>query len=612
MCGVFGYIPRIPDRASSTLLRMGDALAHRGPDGRDDLCLAIGHARGLFLGHARLAILDPTPSGRQPMRDPETGNIVSFNGEIYNFRALREELKALGHPFRSQSDTEVLLKAWAEWGLECLSFLRGMFAFALWEEEAGRLTLAVDHAGMKPLYWWQGLDGTFVFASEIRALLASGLVPKRLDPVGLAGFLELGAVQAPETLIAGVRRLPPGTYLAVSARGEARGPFAWHDPPFPRMERGQKPDIERIRSFLDAAVERHLVADVPVALFLSGGMDSGAIAGLAARHRPDIQSFSAVFPDDPDPEAALARETARMHGLAHTEVPLTERDLLAAIPEALEAQDQPSYDGLNVYVIAKALAERGFKAALCGTGGDEIFGGYSTFRQLPILRRWARALPFVPGLRPYRDLASGYFLRKGLFPPEWRRALLPDIEWNGAKNRRMDILGLDPVNAVSILELRAYCANLLLRDADVMGMAHGLEIRCPLLDAVLVDYLCRIGGRWKVSRFAHKPLLAEAVKDLLPPGVTRRPKGGFVFPWGRWLRGALRPLAEESLNDGRVFAALGMDPRAVAQVWPAFMAGRLRWHHVWALVALRAWAGRYLVSFLSDGPSRQKTTQDLP
>ena len=597
MCGIAGFLgdarSDLPDVAS----KFNHSLFHRGPDSQGYHTIDLDGHRTILLSHTRLAILDLSISASQPMHDFNRESWIVFNGEIYNHIEIRQELEQMGHFFRTDhSDTEAILHGYEEWGTDILSRIRGMFAFALWDGRKRQLLLAVDGLGIKPLYYADA-NGSFVFSSEVRAILETGIVNARIDPIGLEMFLSFGAVQGPSTIISGVRSLPPGTYLAVSSDGKVDGPHTWYNLPFKQDGCGTKPVMAEIRHLLDDAVRSHLIADVPVGLFLSGGIDSGVVAGLAAKHSANIKAFSITFPDWPDSEGELARETARIHGLDHIEIPFSESDLLAVLPEALKAMDEPSFDGLNIFVISKAVREAGFKVVLSGMGGDEVFGGYSTFRQLPVLSAWGRRLgPLAPFLREYTDIYGGYALRKGLFTKAVRRDLFPSRPgWSGATER--DICHkLDDVNAVSLLELRVYLANMLLRDTDCMSMAHGLEVRVPLLDRPLVDYMANVHGKYKVSRFTHKPLLVGAARDLLPGNIYRRPKQGFVFPWGKWLHGALCPLVEAALLDAETFRSIGMNPSSVAGVWRDFIRGGtgLRWNHVWSLVALREWALRHL------------------
>ncbi|MBI3565184.1 MAG: asparagine synthase (glutamine-hydrolyzing) [Elusimicrobia bacterium] len=630
MCGIAGFLgPRRDDEAGicATLAR---SLAHRGPDGEGTAGLDAGAGRRLALVHRRLAILDLSENGRQPMRDEATGNTVVFNGEIYNFRELRAELEAAGDAFRSRSDTEVLLRGYARWGEGVLDRLQGMFAFALWDAGRRRLLLAVDPLGVKPLYWRRAPDGSVAFASEVRALLEAGLAERRADPEALQGYLAYGAVQGPVTAVRGVRSLQAGTLLWVDADGRAGEPRAYWRPRFARdgeARPGRKEAVERLRALLDAAARDHLVSDVPVALFLSGGVDSSALAAFAARHQPGLKTFSVGFAESEWSEAGHARLVASRLGLEHRELVLSDADLLGGLPAALDALDQPTLDGTNVFVISQAVRDAGVKVALSGQGGDEVFGGYSTFRDVPRALKWGRPLALAPAAgraaaaawsaarRPSRPIPDkiGQFLAGGggalevcmllrqVFAPETRRALFPAGDGTALalpapleEDLRSVAAGAGTVDAVSWFELRGYLGQMLLRDGDVMSMAHSLEVRVPFLDRRVVEFVASLPGEMKMDPRRPKPLLLDAAAGAVPDEVWSRPKQGFTFPWEEWLRGRLKPLGDEAMNDAATFRGLGFEPREVRRLWDAFQARRpgLSWSRVWALIALREWAMR--------------------
>lgn len=638
MCGIAGYLGPQLENVSGLADSLARSLAHRGPDdeGRQSLAIENRPERSLLLVHRRLAIIDLSPLGHQPMCDSSTGNWIVYNGETYNFKELRQVMGCWGVTFKSQTDTEVLLKGYGWKGHAILKDLAGMFAFALWDEHRSELLLVVDPLGIKPLYYWTGPQGRFLFASEIRALLQTGLVPRRIDPIGLEGYLSYGAVQSPHTIINGVSALLPGTYLVVSADGKVSGPHAYWTAPF-GSERGEIASLDHIEhdilGLLEEVVGQHLVSDVPLGAFLSGGIDSSALVAMASRYATDLRTFSVTFAEEEFSEAPYSREVARLHGLNHTELCLSEGDLLCKLPGALASLDQPTLDGMNVYVISQAVRATGIKVVLSGQGGDEVFGGYPTFRQVPAACAWRQRLGILPspvwglvgGLwnalqsrrRVIPDklgqflLADGstyatYFLLRQLFPPSVRRALFPGggqgTSWEGMPNSEATALreactALDPVNLVSFLELRTYLANMLLRDGDVMSMAHGLEVRVPFLDRRVVECLARLPGNLKMDGGLPKPLLLRPLQHLIPPAVYKRPKQGFTFPWRQWLRQQLRPLAEEALSDTVTYRNLGMYPPAIDRLWRAFLADRrgISWSRIWALIVLREWAVRHQV-----------------
>ncbi|MDP6087402.1 MAG: asparagine synthase (glutamine-hydrolyzing) [Nitrospinota bacterium] len=636
MCGIAGYL----GPCSADLEKLSGAfdrlLAHRGPDdsGREILDVKDPPGRALLLAHRRLSIIDLSPLGHQPMGDSATGNRIVYNGEIYNYRELRRDLASQDVEFTSQSDTEVILKGYRRKGPGILSDLKGMFAFSLWDEDKEELLLAVDPLGIKPLYYWTGPGGQFMFASEVRALLDTGLVSRKVDPASLESYLSYGAVQAAPTFIRDVKSLLPGHCLVVSADGRLSGPRPYWSPPFaPEAENPPVPDnLEgRILELLEEVVHQHLVSDVPVGAFLSGGIDSTAIAALVSKQGIDLRTFSVVFTEEEYSEAPYSREIAKSLRLEHTELCLSENDLVSRLPMALDAMDQPTLDGINVYIISQAVRETGIKVVLSGQGGDEMFAGYPTFRDASRLCGWRRRLSFIPSpvwkltgslwnaVQSRRRVIPDKFgqflsgdgspyaallLLRQVFPPSVRRELFPaggagtspdGMPLAEAEELRRASAPLGDVNQVSLMELRTYLANMLLRDGDFMSMAHGLEVRVPFLDCRVVDFVARIPGGMKVDRSLPKPLLLKSLGDLIPPAAYGHPKQGFTFPWEKWLRQQLRGMTEEALTDAETFRGLGMDPLAVRSLWEAFCAERrgISWSRIWALVVLREWSRRH-------------------
>ncbi len=407
MCGICGAAFATPKQDTESRVRvMTAAMSHRGPDGEGFL-VNEPRAPGLALGMRRLSIID-LPGGHQPIWNETRDVAVIFNGELYNYRQLRDALALCGHRFSTQSDTEILVHAWEEWGEDCLVELRGMFAFALLDLRRRHATvpvlfLARDPLGIKPLYYTQASDG-FAFASEIRALLASGLCPRQISQDALTAYLLFGSVSEPVTLLEGVFSLPPGHKMLMYIPERRRVPRArpWYDATRSAAAR----DAHRPREFsaaagllrplLKDAVEAHLIADVPVGLFLSSGLDSSAIAMLAGRAKAGIQSFTLTFPGTTFDEAALARVVADRCGSQHTEVPLDGAAILSRIDEALAALDQPTMDGINTYFVSWAARQVGLKVALSGLGGDELFAGYSTFSDVPRLNKLAQTAKLLP------------------------------------------------------------------------------------------------------------------------------------------------------------------------------------------------------------------------
>jgi len=629
MCGIAGLIGTRNDVTRERLQTLAASLAHRGPDDEGiDLVAIDPHAdRSVGFVHRRLSIIDLSPAGHQPMRDPETGNWITFNGEIYNFRELRRSLAASGATFRTASDTEVILKAYARYGRSCVDHLDGMFAFALWDASAERLMLAVDRVGIKPLYW-RNQSGRFSFASEVRALLRAGLAERQIDHEAVASFLAFGSVQAPRTILVGVYQLLPGHTLTYEPQTRTVSTARYWSPSQSGTTPSSPSDVARV---LAAAVTRHLVSDVPVGLFLSGGIDSSALAVLAHHVGAGdaIESFTVTFPEASYAEGAYARHVGERYCHRHHELMVSETDLGSALPAALDAMDQPSIDGTNVYLISRAVRAAGITAILSGQGGDEVFGGYSTFRRLPKMmaahravaalpwamrrglarsaRAWSTTAPVAAKLAAFLTSSGGaigcYAVARQLFHPDVRQQLCgheqSDTDSGGAPTEAVtslqrELSGLDASRAVSLLELRGYLANTLLRDSDVMSMAHGLEVRVPYLDRELIETVFRVPARLFADARLPKPLLLRAVQAELPPEVYRRKKMGFTFPWEVWLRGRLRPQIEELLHTYPAEHALGLNADACRRLWTSFWSRRdgVTWARPWALHVLMSWAQR--------------------
>lgn len=631
MCGISGaFTIGESSRVSvtGTVQAMTRAMNHRGPDDE-----GFFFDSRVGLGARRLAIIDLS-GGKQPMTNEDGSIVVVYNGEIYNFQDLRRELVQLGHRFRTDSDTEVIVHAYEEWGRACVHRLRGMFAFAIYDRRTTLLFLARDRLGIKPLYYYHH-DGVFLFASEVRALLAGGLIPRRLNPVGLWEYLAYQSVPAPRTLIDGVQMLPPGHWLALDARGAATSGRYWDLLESASSEAlAASPDEARarVRKLLRESVALHLVSDVPVATFLSGGIDSSAVVGLmreVGEQRP--RTFSVVFEERAYDEARYARQVAERFDTDHTEVLLKESDLLEQLSEALAAMDHPSGDAVNTYVVSKVVHGAGIKVALSGLGGDELFAGYPSFDRLGRaagwLRLWGRAPNAArrlagnavravckPSIRTEKVaalMASGgttavaFPLLREVFSPSLRRLLLTE-RWCARAEGYPDPYAVllheafatapaaGTLSRISYAEARTYMHDVLLRDTDQMSMANSLEVRVPLLDHVLVEYVTGLPDVHKQPNGTPKRLLVESLDGMLPGDIVRRPKQGFVLPFDRWMRGALRSFCEHRLGPQRLSNRGIFRPSTLRQLWQDFLSGRgsAPWSHLWLLVALEEWLER--------------------
>jgi asparagine synthase (glutamine-hydrolysing) len=633
MCGIFGIIGRNARVSAEILERATRSLAHRGPDDGGTVILHDS-AQGsieIGLGNRRLAILDLSPLGHQPMHDPTTGNWIVYNGEIYNFREVRAKLQKAGAQFSSHSDTEVILRAYAQWGAACLDEFRGMFAFAIWDARRHRLFAARDAMGIKPLYFYQS-DRYFLFSSEVRTLLGTGLVPRQIDNAGLTNYLSFGSLYDPSTLVEGVHALPAGHFLTWE-NGKLIQTEYWDliDSAGETQDLGE---YERIKleaqaaAILDESVRMQLVSDVPVGVFLSGGIDSSSLVGILARSGVRPSTFSIVFREAEYSEAEYSRMIAQQFRTDHHEITVSEADFFSAIGPAIQVMDMPTIDGINTYFVSQQTRAAGVKVALSGLGGDEIYAGYSSFRTVPRMKRFANSWNRLPGfvrnpvtdifaaIAPHSDqnrklmalarnggsILHPYFLSRMLFMPEQVSELLPLAKElsNSSEVKKLLVENLnraqklDPVNRVSYLESRCYMLNTLLRDSDVMSMAHGLEVRVPLIDHHLARAVLRLPGRWKLNGGTPKPLLVRALEGKLPDKIVRRKKRGFTLPFQHWMRDSLRPAIEESIGkigDGVLNGFI--NPIAARHVWDDFLQGRTSWSRPWSLYVLQNWCERH-------------------
>ncbi|MGA6983315.1 MAG: asparagine synthase (glutamine-hydrolyzing) [Candidatus Sulfotelmatobacter sp.] len=633
MCGIVGIIGFNASVPPELLQRATNSLAHRGPDDSGTVLLrdSLDTAIEIGMGSRRLAILDLSSAGHQPMHDPTTGNWIVHNGEIYNFREIRSRLERAGFQFSSMSDTEVILKAYAHWGEDCLQEFRGMFAFAIWDARQHCLFVARDPMGIKPLYYYRS-DRYFIFSSEIRTLLGTGLVPRRIDSAGLLNYLTFGSVCDPNTLIENVSALRAGhllTWQAGKAVEEEYFDLIGSECEFaPAQRQTAENDIS---GMLDEVVQMQLVSDVPLGVFLSGGIDSSALVAILHRNGVQPNTFSIVFREGDYSEAEYSRIVARHFHTDHHEITVSQFDLFSAIGPAIRAMDSPTIDGINTYFVSQHTRAAGVKVALSGLGGDEIFAGYSTFRTVPSMERLSGFWQHVPGVarKPLASLFAAavpssdqsrkltaladdsesaihpYFLSRMLFTPEQQAGLLVgrEMKMHGSsarvENPSTDCLdraqNLDAINRVSYLESRSYMLNTLLRDSDSMSMAHGLEVRVPLIDHQLARRVLALPGSWKMDSTMPKPLLVRALRGALPDSIVHRAKKGFTLPFEQWLRQDLSPVIQDSL-DAIGSGPLGalIDDRSARRVFRDFLDGRTSWTRPWSLYVLQSWCQLHL------------------
>jgi len=582
MCSISGILSATgwSDLVESALTSMQSALRHRGPD---DAGLWVEASAGVGLAHTRLAILDLSPAGHQPMATSDSRYHIVFNGEIYNFRELRAGLEKEGVVFKSHADTEVLLQLYVRHGASMVRMLRGMFAFCIWDHQERRAFLARDPLGIKPLYY-ADLNGQLLFASELQALRRCGLVPRTVNSEAVVQFLEMGSVPEPLTLLQSVSMLEAGHMLTWHG-GEFTKESYW-SLDFSKVDRAPNAAGLARTALLDS-LHAHFVSDVPVGVFLSGGIDSTALVALARElGMQQLETFSIGVDSASLDESSVARRTAEHFGTSHHELRLTSKIGESIFESFLRHIDQPSIDGFNSFSVSSFARSQGMKVVLSGLGGDELFGGYPSFEQVPKLARFSRSLHQLPGLAPSLGVAMerwapqarfrrlGGYLRqppsllgawrtyRGIFSPAEAKQIANRVLGESLRSRAISALDgasenlsayleklPEEADAVSALELQCYMRNQLLRDSDVMSMAHGLELRVPFVDRVLFENLAQIPSGQRIQ--AGKKLLLQAIPEI-PEWVANQPKRGFTFPFEQWLEaswgGAFRDVTRRLPN----------------------------------------------------------------
>jgi len=632
MCGIAGIAGTSlsADEKTAAVNRMNDAMKHRGPDDR-----GIFARNEVALGNRRLAIFDPK-NGHQPMVTDDGRYTLVFNGAIYNFRELRAELSPLGYTWRTECDTEVLLTAIVAWQEKALPKLRGMFAFACWDAQEKRLLLARDSFGIKPLYYHWSSKGGLVFASELDALFAAKLFTPEIDPRAIGAYLANFSVPAPQTIYRRVRCLHPGQYAT------------WHDGNLslcaytdlqPRAMRASdhcsnyQEFTAQLRLQLEDSVKAHSLADVRVGAFLSGGLDSSAIVALLARQSSErLSTFTIGFNEGNASEHDAARKTADLLGIDHHEYRLTGEEVARSLPSILARMDQPTGDGINTYFVSRFAAEAGVKVVMSGLGGDELFGGYPSFRQVPRVTRLVSLWRHVPsplrkvilaGLRRQgegraskladflghaRDLYEVVSLNRMVFAEKTRLALLsPEAREAAAsmgpfhqmlEHFAADLHGASPLKAISAWETRTYMTDVLLSDSDVFSMANSIELRTPFVDAPLSRWLWHQPDKFVYTPGRIKGALSDAVADLLPAGTRERPKTGFSLPFAHWMRGPLRPFLDQTFSASSLRQCPLLDAPAVRSLWDDYLTHNhpRNWSRVWSLAMLVAFMNRRIAS----------------
>lgn len=609
IAGVYNFAPKIPDL--SIVRRMAGSMVHRGPDAEGfyaDDCVA--------LGHRRLAIIDLSDASNQPFEDHQHRYRVIFNGEIYNFREIQNQLN--DYPFKSTGDAEVILAAYDKWGPDCLQLLKGMFAFVIWDTRDKILFIARDRLGVKPLYYFLN-EQVLVFASEVRALLSSGLIPKKINKAAIKEFLSFQSVGFPLSAIENIEQLEAGSYLVIHNNKSVIKKY-W-DITFAREINFDFHNAQlvrgKIKELLLNAVKRRLISDVPLGVFLSGGIDSSAIVSLMSEAgviRPT--TFTIGFKEKEFDESEYAEITARKFDTRHTRIELKPSIFLDELTNALDSMDSPSGDGINTYVVSKVVAHHGIKVALSGIGGDELFAGYPYFKMYQQLMKYK---PIWSGTKWMRQAAGaftgstsrGIRMRQLLnesscsiryFYPHFRRIITSDqmariTRW---KNEEITLMEKQLINLpssledfpvlsqVSIAEYMFYTQHTLLKDTDQMSMAVSLEVREPFFDHDLVEFVLAVPDAVKFPHYP-KQLLVESLEGFIPDQIVHRKKQNFVFPWNIWMKKDLRTFCEARLQQLAQRDFIQGDN--LLDYWNRFLQNDpgIRWMEIWLLVIFEYW-----------------------
>ncbi len=612
MCGLAGIISYSGNiDLPVTIRQMTNAIAHRGPD-----------ADGFFtneriaLGHRRLSIIDLSTVANQPIADYTGRYQIIFNGEIYNFREVKQQLT--GYPFSTNSDTEVLLAAYSKWGPDCLPLLKGMFAFAVWDTDENVMFIARDRMGVKPVYYFVN-DEMFLFASEIRGILASGLVKKKVNINALREFLSYQSVGFPESAIENINQLEAGSYVIIKDNKHVIKKY-WDlaDKPAVDFDFNDSERVrQHVRSLLRNSVERRLVSDVPLGAFLSGGIDSSAVVGLMAEvSATPVNTFTVGFDEREFDESGFANNIAQKFKTNHNQVLLKPGVFLDELTNALNAMDTPSGDGINTYVVSKAIRQSGLTVALSGVGGDELFAGYPFFKQYLQLKKYGALWRGTGWLRKGAALALGNSSKAlrmkqilnapdasiRYFYPEFRRIIAPALlssltHWGANGSTLLEKqLGIVPaslekyplLSQVSIAEFKGYTQHTLLKDTDQFSMAVALEVREPFFDHDLVEFVLAIPDQLKYPEYAKK-LLVESLKGLLPDENVHRKKQGFLFPWSVWMKKELHSFCETHLR--RIAQRDFINGKNLMAYWQRFLKNdaSVRWMEIWLFVILEYW-----------------------
>jgi len=602
MCGIAGILSKGNLNTKELLNNFLKMLKHRGPNAKGYF---IDSKENLHIGlaHTRLSIIDLSESATQPMCNENEDIHIVFNGEIYNYKELRKKL-IKKHKFKSNSDTEVILHLYEEKGENLLKYLRGMFALAIWDSKEKKLFLARDRFGIKPLYYSYS-DDFFVFTSEIKAILKTNLIKKELNKNSIAFFLLNGYIPAPNTIYKNIFSLEPGHYMTINKRRITKKSYYNLENVFLRSENiSEEKAIKKIHNFLVDSVKYHLISDVPIGIFLSGGIDSSAIVALSRETKQkELKTISVVFPGTAYDESKYAKIIADKFKTEHTEVEVGSKDIRKHIKKFFYYMDQPTVDGINSYFVSLAASKLKLKVALSGLGGDEIFCGYPSFSQLPKLYKISRIFSLLPFKKKIFGWLSGnsysskakiysifssdsffeaYLNYRGIYNIEQIKRIA-DINFSISEK---NLIMKDFISKISFLELTNYMSNQLLRDTDVFSMAHSLEIRVPFVDHKVIELVAKIPSKYKVGK-TPKRLLTKALGNKLPKEIVYRKKQGFVFPFDLWMREELKEFIEEKLINST------FDEKIIKKLLKDFYDRKVHWSKIWSLVVLGEWMGPF-------------------
>jgi asparagine synthase (glutamine-hydrolysing) len=610
MCGIAGILNKQVSVTEEQIKRMTDAMCHRGPDSEGF------YVDGpLALGHRRLSIIDLSDAANQPFIDNSGRYAIIFNGEIYNYAEIKPLISE--YQFRTNGDTEVILAGYIKWGAGCLKYLRGMFTIAIWDKEEQSLFIARDRLGVKPLYYHDG-NNQFVFASELRAILTITGAERKLNHSAISEYFRYQSIGYPYSPVEGIEQVQAGMWMKVK-NGQMSRETYW-DPVTSRCDFHftEKKEVERkVKELMLQSVKRRLVSDVPVGAFLSGGIDSSAVVGLMVEAGdPSPKTFTISFDEQEFDESRYAEIIAKKFQTDHTNIRLKPEVLLEELSHALDAMDVPTGDGINTYVVSKAIHEQGIRVALSGVGGDELFAGYPIFSSYVRMQqqRWIWKSPQI-----LRHMAGG-LLGKGAKKdrirqmmglespaientyPVLRQLLSPQtlheltaLNGSGGQTlsrqlieKRKELASLPYYSQVTTADYLGYTQQTLLKDTDQMSMAHSLEIREPFFDQDLVEFIISVPDHFKTPVYP-KSLLVESLKPLLPDEIVHRKKQGFVFPWKEWLKNDLRDFCEKHIRQiGQREFIHGAE---LKRTWEQFLRGdpNIRWQEMWLFVVLDYW-----------------------